>query len=141
METFETNSPEQTVELGRALSERFVVGDCVALIGSLGAGKTALVRGMALGLGLDDERMVSSPTFVLVQEYPGRVPIYHVDLYRLSDPAAELPDLGFDEMLSNGVVLVEWADRAQGALPDNRWEILITPIGETSRRFVVSRAG
>ncbi len=139
MEVFETNSPEATYSLGEKLAEKFSIGDCVALVGTLGAGKTALVRGIAKGLGLDDERLVSSPTFVLVQEYPGRMPIYHVDLYRLAMPEAELPDLGIDEMLTDGVVLIEWADKATAALPHPRWQIEISPIGAESRRLELSR--
>lgn len=139
METFETNSLEETIELGRTLARRFGPGDCVALIGPLGAGKTVLVRGIALGLGLGDERLVSSPTFVLVQEYPGEVPVYHVDLYRLTSPEAELGELGLDEMLCDGVVLMEWADRAPHALPRKRWEIQISPTGPESRKFTLRR--
>ena len=139
MDTFETNSLEETLALGRDLAGRFAVGDCVALVGPLGAGKTALVRGIAAGLGLADERMVSSPTFVLVKEYPGRMPVYHVDLYRLTAPQVELGELGLDEMLSEGVVLMEWADRAAGALPHCRWEIEIQPTGAESRQFRLRR--
>jgi len=139
METFETRSPKQTYDLGRKLADRFGAGDCIALVGPLGAGKTALVRGIALGLGLDDERMVSSPTFVLIQEYPARIPVYHVDLYRLAEPRGELADLGIDEMLEDGVVLIEWADRAEPALPSPRWRIEITPTGGRARRFELSR--
>ena len=139
METFQTRSPKGTYELGRKLAERFTAGDCVALVGPLGAGKTALVRGIALGLGLADERMVSSPTFVLIQEYPARVPVYHVDLYRLADATAELSDLGIDEMLADGVVLIEWADRAEASLPRPRWCIEISPTGGSARQFQLTR--
>ena len=139
MEVFETNSPEQTQELGGSLARRLCAGDCVALIGPLGAGKTVLVRGIAMGLGVRDARIVSSPTFVLVKEYAGRVVIRHVDLYRLTDPAVELMDLGIDEMLRDGVVLIEWADRAPDALPLPRWEIRIEVTGESTRRFHLKR--
>ena len=105
----------------------------------LGAGKTVLVRGIAAGLGLGDERLVSSPTYVLVHEYPADVPLYHVDLYRMADPAAELAGLGLDEMLADGVVVIEWADRAGGALPQPRWEIDIEIVAERGRRFAVRR--
>ena len=137
MQAFETNSLEETHALGEELSGRFGVGDCVALIGPLGAGKTALVRGLARGLDLVDERMVSSPTYVLVHEYPGRCPIYHVDLYRLSSPGPELADLGLEEMLSDGLVIIEWADRACEQLPRPRCEIEIEITGESSRRFTL----
>lgn len=136
---FHTRGAAGTVALGRRLARRLGVGDCVALSGPLGAGKTVLVRGLAAGLGLADERLVSSPTFVLVQEYPGRVPIYHVDLYRLSSPAAELADLAPEEMRADGVVLIEWADRAAGALPRPRWDVEIAVTGRTTRTFTVRR--
>ncbi len=139
METFETHSLTETYDLGRKLAGRFGAGDCVALVGALGAGKTALVRGVALGLGLRDERMVSSPTFVLAQEYPADVPVYHLDLYRLADAPAELETLGLDEMLSEGVALVEWADRAGASLPRPHWRIDIEITGRRSRRFRLSR--
>ena len=138
-QTFRTDSPEQTLELGRQLAGRLRQGDCVALVGPLGAGKTALVRGLAEGLGLTDHRLVSSPTFVLVQEYPGRLSVFHLDLYRLGDPAAELADLGLDEMLSQGVALVEWADRAEPALPRPYWRITISIVGPASREFRVEQ--
>lgn len=137
--TYETKSARGTVGLGRRIGRTLGAGDCVALSGTLGAGKTQLVRGLALGLGLADGRVVSSPTFVLVQEYPGRVPIHHIDLYRLADPAAELPALGIDEMLAGGAVLIEWAQRALDALPRPRIEIDIEVLSPTARRFHVRR--
>ena len=139
METFETRSVRGTVLLGRRLARRLKIGDCVGLVGPLGAGKTVLVRGMAGGLGLEDFSMVSSPTFVLVQEYPASVPVYHVDLYRLSDPFAELAGLGIEEMLAEGVVLVEWADRAASMLPCPHWRVEIEILAERRRRFTVRR--
>ncbi|MFW6133644.1 MAG: tRNA (adenosine(37)-N6)-threonylcarbamoyltransferase complex ATPase subunit type 1 TsaE [Planctomycetota bacterium] len=136
-EVHETRSPDETLAVGRAFAGRLGRGDCVALTGPLGAGKTLLVRGIAVGLGLADERLVSSPTFVLVREYPARVPVYHVDLYRLTDAAVELSDLGLDEMLADGVVLVEWADRAPDALPRRRWDVAIVLTGPDARRLTI----
>lgn len=139
-ETFTTSSPARTLKLGEELASRFGVGDCIALLGDLGAGKTVLVRGLARGLGVLDEKMVSSPTYVLVQEYPAaRARIYHIDLYRLPNPAAELGELGLHEMLQDGVVLIEWANRAAGQLPCPRWEILIEATGPRSRRFTLRK--
>jgi len=138
-ETFDTRSPAGTVALGKKLAGRLSPGDCVALVGSLGAGKTALTRGIAAGLGLSDDRLVSSPTYVLVQEYPCRTVVYHVDLYRMAAPQAELTDLGLDEMLADGIVLIEWADRAAGALPPNHIRIDIEIISPTARRFTLTR--
>ena len=139
MEVFETASVKGTLSLGRKLASRLGPGDCVALVGQLGAGKTVLVRGIAAGLGLEDQRLVASPTFVLVHEYPANVPVFHLDLYRLSAPQEELVDLGIDEMLSEGVVLIEWADRAGQALPSPHWQVEIELTGATRRKFTLSR--
>lgn len=111
----------------------------MALHGQLGAGKTQFARGIALGLGLADGRMVTSPTFVLMQEYPARLPVYHLDAYRLALPETELAEMGFDEMLENGVVLLEWAERAAGLLPAGTWDVRIEVAGAADRRFRVSR--
>lgn len=138
-ETIDTRSVRGTEAFGRQFARRLGVGDCVALIGGLGAGKTVFVRGVAQGLGLADGRMVSSPTFVLVHEYPAETTVFHLDLYRLSAPEAELAELGLAEMLGQGVVLIEWADRAAGALPRPRWQINVSLTGEHSRRFEVRR--
>jgi len=139
MESIETNSVSETYELGRQLAKRLKLGDCVALIGDLGAGKTAIIRGIALGMGLQDDRMVSSPTFVLVQEYPADIKVFHIDLYRMRQAELELLNLGLDEMLQEGVVLIEWADKAPAALPRKHWEIKIESTGPTSRRFIISQ--
>ena len=138
MEIVQTNSLEETYAFGRRFAERLKRGDCVALVGELGAGKTALARGIALGLGLADQRIVSSPTFVLVQEYPTEPKLFHIDLYRLRQPEIELPDLGLDEMLEEVIVLIEWADRATNALPKKRWEIKLQATGENARNIQVA---
>ena len=104
-----TNSEEETSAIGERLAASLRQGDVVLLYGELGAGKTAFVRGLARGLGASPED-VSSPTFTLIQEYAGRVTLYHVDLYRLASPD-ELPFLGFSE-LDDGLLLVEWPERA-----------------------------
>lgn len=139
VEIFSTRSIRATTALGSELAARLRPGDCVALIGELGAGKTAMVRGIALGLGLTDDKLVSSPTFVLVQEYPCRLKVFHIDLYRISGSPGELDSLGLREMLQAGVALVEWADRAGENLPRPRWQIEIFHTGPTSRRFEVKR--
>ncbi len=134
-----TRSMAGTLDFGRRFAKRLERGDCVGLVGPLGAGKTALIRGIAEGLGVTDPRLVSSPTYVLVQEYPADVPVYHLDLYRLTDPDAELADLGLDEMLADGVVLIEWADRADASLPRPRWQVDIEITGARARRFHLTR--
>ena len=105
-----THSEDETAAAGRKLAQRLAAGDVVLLSGDLGAGKTAFVRGMAEGLGVDPAE-VSSPTFTLIQEYAGgRLPLYHVDLYRLS--SIEVGDLGLDDLtMEGGVTAIEWPDR------------------------------
>ena len=131
-----SESPEQTIRLGRILGEMLFDGAFVALVGGLGAGKTVLAKGIALGLGVEDEGEVTSPSFVLVNEYRGRVPVYHVDLYRLESPA-EVEGIGWDDFIAGpGVVLVEWADRAENHLPPERIEIHLEWAGEEKRRLL-----
>jgi tRNA threonylcarbamoyladenosine biosynthesis protein TsaE len=130
-----------TQGFGRRLGQRLWPGSVVALIGELGAGKTQLARAIAEGLDIADCRMVTSPTFVLVQEYRARLPIYHFDAYRLNTEA-EFADLGVYEYFeSNGVCLVEWADRVAGCLPADHVRITLETTGETSRRVVVEGRG
>jgi tRNA threonylcarbamoyladenosine biosynthesis protein TsaE len=132
---------EATQALGRQLGERLFRAAVVALIGPLGAGKTQLVRAIALGLGLANPRAVTSPTFVLLQEYPARLPIYHFDAYRLPGTAA-FADLGADEFVNgDGVCLIEWADRVQESLPADHLRIVLEVTGESSRRAVLEATG
>ena len=138
MEIIETRSVAGTLKFGREFAGRLRRGDCVAMIGPLGAGKTALVRGIAEGLGASDTRIVASPTFVLVREYETDPRIHHVDLYRLGD-GVDLFDLGMDEMLADGVVLIEWADHAEGMLPKPRWQIEIEIVAPRARRLILRR--
>jgi tRNA threonylcarbamoyladenosine biosynthesis protein TsaE len=130
-----------TEAFGRRLGQLLFPGAVVALIGPLGAGKTHLVRAVAEGIGVPDRRLVTSPTFVLIQEYHGRLPVYHFDAYRL--PSAEaFDDLGAREYFEgNGVCLVEWADRVGGSLPADHLRISLTVVGETARRADVEGLG
>lgn len=129
------NTLAETETLGRRFGEVLFPGAVVALIGPLGAGKTHFVRAVAEGLGIQNPLAVTSPTFVLIQEYPARLPIYHFDAYRLPGPQ-EFLDLGVNEYYEmGGVCLIEWADRVEAALPDEYLRIEIEPIDETSRRF------
>lgn len=130
-----------TMVLGRRLGALLFPGAVVALVGPLGAGKTHLVRAIAEGLGIADSRVVSSPTFVLIQEYRGRLPIYHFDAYRLHGPV-EFFDLGVHEYFEgSGVSLVEWADRVPACLPAEHLQILLSVTSETSRRVVLEGRG
>jgi tRNA threonylcarbamoyladenosine biosynthesis protein TsaE len=129
---------DATNAFGRRLGERLLPGAVIGLIGPLGAGKTHLVRAIAEGLGIADSRAVTSPTFVLIQEYQARLPIYHFDAYRLSG-AAEFLDLGPHEYFAGtGVCLIEWADRVVECLPKDHLHISMTVTGETSRRAVLT---
>ena len=129
-----TTSEHDTYALGRKLGETLVPGTFVLLHGDLGAGKTAFVRGMASGLGADPGE-VSSPTFVLIQHYKGRIPLTHVDLYRL-DSGAAVDDLGLEEMASGGVVAIEWAERLPES-PDGSITVKIEDTGGDTRRIVI----
>jgi len=112
-----TSSPEETEAAGEQLAATLAVGDLLLLAGELGAGKTTFVRGLARGLGISAQ--VQSPTFQLVRVYPGRIQLAHVDLYRL-ESAAELADIGLDDLLDEGVVAVEWGDRLRLDYPRTR---------------------
>ncbi len=133
----ETASPEETAALGEKLGRALVAGDCIALAGALGAGKTAFVQGLARGLGVVER--VSSPTFTIVNEHEaGRVPLYHVDLYRLEEEG-ELHAIGFDDYFERGgVVVVEWADRFPRALPAERLDVRIEVTGPETRALTFS---
>ena len=111
-----TNSPEETIEFGRKLGSRLKGGEIIAIIGQLGSGKTHLIKGIATGAGAVDTNVVNSPTFVIVNEYIGRVDIYHIDAYRLNS-LSEFEMLGFDDFCyPKSVVLIEWADKVESAL-------------------------
>ena len=137
---FTSNSEEDTARLGRSLAEVLRAGSIVALTGNLGAGKTRLVQAIAEAMGVD-RRDVRSPTFVLVHEYEGRLPIYHIDAYRLHD-SDEFFDLGAEEILdSDGPCLIEWADRVPDALPRDHLRISINITGPSTRLFTLSGSG
>lgn len=134
-------SPEATLALGRALGERLLPHDFVALRGALGAGKTQLARGAALGAGVPDGEGVASPTFALVHLYRGRVPVQHVDLYRLGSEA-ELFALGWDDLLAEpAATLCEWPERAGALLPPDRLELALARSGPESRSLRVEALG
>jgi tRNA threonylcarbamoyladenosine biosynthesis protein TsaE len=136
--TITTHSQDETAAVGRTLASTLVAGSVLLLIGDLGAGKTALVRGLAEGLGLaaDD---VSSPTFTLMQEYRGgRVPLIHVDLYRLDD-AREIDELGLEELGANSVLAIEWAEKLPRPIAD-AVEVRISHGDGDTRTITVSQA-
>jgi tRNA threonylcarbamoyladenosine biosynthesis protein TsaE len=137
----EVASLEQTMAFGRRLGERLSAGAVVGLVGQLGAGKTNLVRAIAEGLGIANPDVVSSPTFVLIQEYDSRLPIYHFDAYRLAGEA-EFAELGAHEYFAGqGVCLIEWADKVRGVLPREYLEIRLYITGADSRRIEMQAHG
>ena len=140
--TVETHSPEETLELGRRIGRAAKPGDVLALVGDLGTGKTVLAKGVAEGLGAASAREVVSPTFVLCREYlDGRLPLYHFDAYRLRG-AADLEGIGASEIFGgDGLSLVEWADRAPQALPQDRLEVHLEVTGPESRRLTFAARG
>lgn len=140
METRITHSPDETRRLGHWLGQRLQPGDFVALVGDLGAGKTALSGGILAGLGV--ERTGGSPTFTLLWEYQGRLPVYHWDVYRLRSPE-ELDDLGYEEYFyGDGVNLVEWADRVERLWPTDYLRIdLAYGEGESDRALSFTGSG
>lgn len=138
--TFTAENESDTSRLGRALADVLPIGAVVALIGTLGAGKTRLVQALAEASGVDTATVVS-PTFVLVHEYAGRRPIYHFDAYRLKDHD-EFLALGPEEYFDGaGVTLVEWADRVASCLPDEYLEVRVDVAGPTRRDFAIRPIG
>ena len=129
-----TGSDAETEAVGATLAARLEPGSRVLLYGDLGAGKTAFVRGLAAGLGIDPEE-VSSPTFTLVQEYRGRLSLFHVDLYRLAP--GEVDDLGLDALAADGVLAVEWAERLPRA-DAGALHVRLEHAGEEARRITIT---
>ncbi|WP_457756360.1 tRNA (adenosine(37)-N6)-threonylcarbamoyltransferase complex ATPase subunit type 1 TsaE [Thermodesulfatator indicus] len=109
MASFRTKSPEETERLAEELGQKLSRGNVIFLFGDLGAGKTTFVKGLARGLGVPKDYYVQSPTFAIINEYPGRVPLYHVDLYRLEPE--DVYDLGLEELAEQGVLVIEWSER------------------------------
>ncbi|KSU79727.1 MULTISPECIES: tRNA (adenosine(37)-N6)-threonylcarbamoyltransferase complex ATPase subunit type 1 TsaE [Fictibacillus] len=126
-----TTSPEETAELAEKLGTLLQAGDVLTLEGDLGAGKTTFTKGLAKGLGV--KRVVNSPTFTIIKEYNGRVPFYHMDVYRLEDSDE---DLGFEEYFEGeGVTVVEWAQFIADRLPEERLTIDIRRTGDETREL------
>jgi tRNA threonylcarbamoyladenosine biosynthesis protein TsaE len=129
-----TQSDAETEAQGRKLGERLGPGARVHLHGDLGAGKTVFVRGLADGLGVDPDE-VNSPTFTLMQEYHGRVTLYHVDLYRIGP--ADVPDLGLEPLAADGVLAIEWAERLPAPAAD-AIRVDIEDLGDHERRLTIT---
>jgi tRNA threonylcarbamoyladenosine biosynthesis protein TsaE len=134
-----TKSPEETFRIGQVLADGLQAGDVVALTGELGSGKTCLTQGIASGLGVPEDYAVTSPTFTLINEYPGRqLALYHLDVYRLTG-CADLPDMGYDEYLSGrGVMVIEWAEKIREAVPAGALFVYMTYVDECIRKIEIS---
>ena len=118
-----SHSPEETLQLGKSLGSSLIPGDIILLNGDLGAGKTHLTQGICYGVGLDEGSYIRSPTFTLINEYQGKLPIYHIDLYRI-DSLEEIYSLGLEEILFNqGITIIEWAEKLRS--PKNRKNLLL----------------
>jgi tRNA threonylcarbamoyladenosine biosynthesis protein TsaE len=138
--TIESHGEEETREIGRLLGQSLAAGIVVGLVGDLGAGKTRLAQAICDGLEVDISQ-VNSPTFVLIQEYEGRLPVYHFDTYRLRD-TDEFLELGADDYMSSaGVCLIEWSDRVVDVLPRDRLTVEVEILGEASRGISIIASG
>jgi tRNA threonylcarbamoyladenosine biosynthesis protein TsaE len=138
-----SHSPEETLKIGKSLGSSLIPGDIILLNGDLGAGKTHLTQGICYGMGLDEGSYIRSPTFTLINEYDGKLPIYHIDLYRI-DSLEEIYSLGLEEILFNqGITIIEWAEKLRS--PENpknlllniqdRIEINIEIVSDSEREF------
>ena len=129
-----TKSPEETKKIAEKLVETINSPVCIALFGELGAGKTVFVKGLAEGLDIED--VIKSPTFVLMRSYSGRMKLHHIDLYRIRKGEEFLP---FEEtLMDEGIVAIEWAERAAGFLPEKRIEVEIKMLNEGRREITIN---
>lgn len=131
----QSKSETDTINIGRRIGARLERGDVVCLYGELGSGKTTMVKGIASAFGIS-ERDVTSASFTIIVEYDSEVPFYHIDLYRI--PSGEAPALGLQEYLgTDGIAVVEWAERAEEEMPDKRIEVSIRYSGESEREVEI----
>ena len=135
---FRTHSPEETQEIGVRIGAQLSPGDVVALIGDLGAGKTCLTQGIAEGVGVYQDQTVNSPSYILINEYEGKIPIYHIDLYRL-ERLEDIVALGLEDYFGgDGICVIEWGDRMGELLPESHIQVTITAEDEFTRTIEVS---
>jgi tRNA threonylcarbamoyladenosine biosynthesis protein TsaE len=134
-----TTSPGATLALAERLAAVAVSGDVICLRGELGAGKTVFAKGFATGLGVT--ATVNSPSFILMAEHQGRLPLFHLDLYRLPDATAAVESGLLDERQGSGVTIIEWAERLGGAVPEPRLDVRIDPDGDDRRRIALRAVG
>ena len=132
-----TKNREETIKVGEHLAGRLKPGCLVALTGELGSGKTTLVKGIAKGLGIRNYRYVNSPSFVIIKEYKGKIPLYHFDVFRLDSPS-DIDALSFEEYFyRDGICVIEWADKIRKILPKKRLEIKLSVMGGNKRKIEI----
>ncbi len=133
-----TRSVDETKKLGKIIGTAMTGGTVLALTGDLGSGKTSFVQGLARGLEVPDGYYITSPSYTLINEYPGRYPLFHVDLYRISDPM-DMEDIGLYEILhTNGIVAIEWADRIEQKLSPDSINIHFELTGDKTRKICIA---
>ncbi len=136
-----TKTAQETVKFGKDIAKYLKPKDVIALVGKLGCGKTTLVKGIAEGLRVKNANYVNSPSFVLIREHKGRINLYHLDLYRL-DNISDIEELGLEEYFySDGVTVIEWAEKAEGLLPQNHLKIEIEILDGDSRQIALNAFG
>ncbi len=137
----QTRSALETVRIGKTIGNRLLIGDVVALVGELGAGKTQFIKGLAAGVGIENSAYISSPSFTLIHEYPGEIPFYHIDLFRLGKEQ-EAEELGLEDyFLGSGITAIEWADRIPSLLPKELLLISIVYVDKNVRSLEIVGKG
>ena len=136
-----TRSASETVRVGKTVGSHLLLGDVVALVGELGAGKTQFIKGLAAGAGIENSGYISSPSFTLIHEYPGKIPFYHIDLFRLGGEE-EAEELGLDDYFrGKGITAIEWADKIPFLLPEELLFISIVYIDKHVRYLEIAGKG
>ncbi len=132
-----TNSAKETILAGENLAKKLKPGDVIALSGNLGSGKTTFTKGIGKGLGVKDSKRINSPTFVLIKEYSGKIPLYHLDLYRL-EGLREIENIAIEEYVyGNGVTVIEWAEKIKCILPEKRISVKFKVKGADKREIEI----
>jgi len=137
----QTHSATETIRTGKNIGNRLRSGDVVALVGELGAGKTQFIKGLAAGVGIGNPTYISSPSFTLINEYPGKIPFYHIDLFRL-EREKEAEELGLEDYFQGGgITAIEWADKIPSLLPKEMLFIHIAYMGKNIRSIEINGKG
>jgi tRNA threonylcarbamoyladenosine biosynthesis protein TsaE len=138
---FQTGNTSETIRIGKHLGGLLEPGDVVALVGDLGTGKTQFIKGLAEGVGVGKATYVSSPSFTLINEYQGRIPLYHIDLFRL-ESEKEVEGLGLEEYIhGNGITAIEWADKIPSLLPEELLWVKVIYTGKNTRSIEIIPRG